>query len=624
MTYPDSRFSLFVARINSLVHKARNRISSPLQGSIINGIFNSRGKLRGSLALNSAYIRVFGWTCGMIIFLLPVFKAWHTGASYQTLFGILPNTDGPHYFTGAMQLLHNGQIIDWATIRPINSAFLAVRIAACGGNVQGAILLQALFLGLCCSLAARVIFRDLGSLSGIAFFLLLFQFGIWSASNLCTEALGLSLGALAFSILWPAARTGYKWSFFFGMLILTLALETRAGAFLILPCLVVFASFAFASENKKWSWRAMGITSAAIMLGLILQIGITKLYCGNIRIGQDNFGYLVYNMAKGKDGWRLGFEEGIPMEELYSKAWQEIKKNPSNLFLGAYRRFVGFLDETRKVLEIRTIDPVGPPRTPRKRPESFEWIDVLGTILLLYATIVVLCRDYRLRQMQMVLFAFTGYLLSGPILGSVAFRRIFVTTAPFLMAFHSIGFSITKGNRIAVKEDKTKCPSANRHSGFSLFLGVSFIIVLLFGPYLSHLAERNVFNVPLVATQEGNTNTLIVRIDPGMPHIVVFDNELNEPTFIPRIRQSDYDRIRSMGWEKRRGFGEIDCSGSINTIVMTYFNSESQKQDPIFIVGPEKMLRIRSQHVKLYGRRWFNLGRYFFIAERVEPFRMKN
>lgn len=196
MAYPNSRFSLIVARINSLLHKVRNRVFSPPQGSILGGLFDSRGKLRRSLALNSTYICALGWTCGTVIFLLPVFKAWHTGISYQTLFGILPNTDGPHVFTGAMQLLHTGQIIDYSTRRPINSAFLAVRIAICGGNVQGAILLQALFLGLCCSSAARVIFRDLGSLSGIAFFLLLFQFGIWSVANMCTEALGLSLGGV--------------------------------------------------------------------------------------------------------------------------------------------------------------------------------------------------------------------------------------------------------------------------------------------------------------------------------------------------------------------------------------------------------------------------------------------
>jgi len=108
---------------------------------------------------------------------------------------------------------------------------------------------------------------------------------------------------------------------------------------------------------------------------------------------------------------------------------------------------------------------------------------------------------------------------------------------------------------------------------------------LIFGPYFAHLIERNLVEVPLMVVREGNTDTLIVRTDPGMPHIVVFDDELNEPTFIPRIRRSDYDRLRSEGWEKILGFGEIDCSASMNSIAMTYFDIQSRKRAGIVFIA---------------------------------------
>ena len=98
-------------------------------------------------------------------------------------------------------VLINGHLDPWNLRRPINASFLAVRLRLAGGDLRGALVIQALLLGLVSLLAARGVARVAGQLAGLTMFGGLFAFASQYVSVTLSEALGVILGTLAFTVL---------------------------------------------------------------------------------------------------------------------------------------------------------------------------------------------------------------------------------------------------------------------------------------------------------------------------------------------------------------------------------------------------------------------------------------
>jgi hypothetical protein len=78
---------------------------------------------------------------------------------------------------------------------------LTVRLALAGGDLRGAMLIDAALLGLSCALMAREVARDCGAPAGFMLFAMLYVIGREHARVVGSESLGLTLAALASTVL---------------------------------------------------------------------------------------------------------------------------------------------------------------------------------------------------------------------------------------------------------------------------------------------------------------------------------------------------------------------------------------------------------------------------------------
>jgi hypothetical protein len=186
--------------------------------------------------------RALGPAAAVTAFLIPLLFAWSTAASDgYSAFGLLPWSDAGNYYRGALDLLETGRLDDWNCRRPLNAAILAVHLAILGKNLQGVQICQVVLLSLAAYALSRTIAKDLGRPAGLILFALLLAYSRPYLHWLSSEWLGLTLGALATALLWIGARERRMGALAWGMAVLTLALNARAGTFLVLPALVLWA-----------------------------------------------------------------------------------------------------------------------------------------------------------------------------------------------------------------------------------------------------------------------------------------------------------------------------------------------------------------------------------------------
>ncbi len=248
-------------------------------------------------------LKEMGPAAAIAAFMLPLLFAWCTAPSGgYSLFGLLPRSDGGSYYLGARQLLETGRLDDWNCRRPLNTALLAVFLAATGNSLQAVQTIQVVLLSLAAYALSQTIAKDLGRSAGLLLFALLLAYSRSYTHWLSSEWLGLTLGALATVHLWAGARNGRKAVLAWGMAMMTLALNARAGTFLVLPALVLWAGFA-GRGKKMFRWSAAALSVAGILAGFLVNTSIMKINGNSPELGNGNFALTMYGLASGKPGW---------------------------------------------------------------------------------------------------------------------------------------------------------------------------------------------------------------------------------------------------------------------------------------------------------------------------------
>ena len=100
-----------------------------------------------------------------------------------------------------------GSLDSWNCRRPLNALLLAVRLSIMGDDLRGALILQAALLGFSCFLLAWTLAKDYGLGPSMLIFSILYSISWEFIPSTQSEALGITLGSLATTILWSAART---------------------------------------------------------------------------------------------------------------------------------------------------------------------------------------------------------------------------------------------------------------------------------------------------------------------------------------------------------------------------------------------------------------------------------
>jgi hypothetical protein len=287
---------------------------------------------------------LIGMAATLSLFALPLAGLWASGQSQSTILGgLIPLSDAESYYTDALQLMNGSPFSIFAARRPLFAGLLAVLLSLTGRNLMAALAILTAITGLACYFAVREVQRTHGAEIAVFLLMVIFLFNRAHSGISMSENLGVALGTLGFGLLWRGASAKSLLYIFGGLLTTTLALNARAGAFFILPILILWTGWLL-RENKLIPWKILFISTGAVVLGFILNLALTRLVAVPSGVPFANFSYTLYGLASGGKSWVYIFEahpEVLKIQEpehskrIYQLAIELIRANPMQAVHGA-------------------------------------------------------------------------------------------------------------------------------------------------------------------------------------------------------------------------------------------------------------------------------------------------
>ncbi|MDZ4159551.1 MAG: hypothetical protein U1B80_07160, partial [Anaerolineaceae bacterium] len=238
------------------------------------------------------------------VYSLALLGVWASGFSdTYILSGLLPISDASGYYSNTLRFPLVGQFTEFASRRPLFNSLLTSISVLTNYNFVLIQSILVLIMGIACTYAALAVRDSYGSLpAALVAVLLLFYFrrfiGFFSS-----ETLGLGLGASGFVFLWRSAVLRSHKYFFPGIFLCSLGLITRAGAFLVLPMLVLWGAIFLGKRAKQRIWvAASGII--IIIAAFLMNTALYQLYGAPEAASFSNYAYSLYGLATGGLGWK--------------------------------------------------------------------------------------------------------------------------------------------------------------------------------------------------------------------------------------------------------------------------------------------------------------------------------
>lgn len=198
--------------------------------------------------------------------------------------GILPWSDSYDYYNDALRLVHSN-LMEYGSKRPIFPAALAAFLRLFDGNLRAPLLLFAVAAAWTIALAASEVWKTHGWRAAIVVYALLLLSGRQWAGFVQTEAIGLPLGLIGFTLIWRATAgrkvetSKVRLLAVAGLFAISIALMSRAGPFFILPALAIWCACRLLPADVRWPKRLQffGIASLAAIAGVAVHQSVLHL-----------------------------------------------------------------------------------------------------------------------------------------------------------------------------------------------------------------------------------------------------------------------------------------------------------------------------------------------------------
>lgn len=485
----------------------------------------------------------------LLAFALPLAGAWASGVSELNLLGgLIPWKDAVTYYMDANRALRGELFSAFAARRPLFSGFLSLLLALTGQNLQAALAALTAMVAVSCFLLARQVQRTHGALAAAFVLAFLFLYSRRFIGVTLTENLGLILGCLGLALLWQGAGERRRFLALAGIFLITLALNARAGALLVLPALALWLGW-FWRGRQKYSFVSLGWAAAAIGLGFALNLLVFRLLANPTDLPFSNFSYTLYGLAHGGKGWEQALIDhpdlaGIPDSDqsrlIYGWAWEEIRKNPGGLAQGALRAWLEFLSiRNRGVFGfVSGGDLLVFGSTSAWRLALY----VAGRGLLFLLSLAGVWGWLRNRQdahFTLIAAVTAGTLLSVPYAPPIdaSVMRVYAATLPMLAALPALGMAhlLKQSKRLAPLAEGERTASTTA----SLLFGLGLAAALILGPPIVRAAaQRPPAHLVEIDCPPGQ-EALYIQAKPGS-FISVVDDESIPQSWLPRLGKSDY------------------------------------------------------------------------------------
>ena len=137
-----------------------------------------------------------------------------------------------------------------------------------------------------------------------------------------------------------------------GLLLLTLALNARAGAFFILPVIILWGAWSFRGVARV-SWRFLIGGAGVVLFGFILNSILLKIIGSPHGMAFSNFSYTLYGLIVGGTWTQVmvdhpeikALAEPELSRRIYALAFEALRAHPLSLASGLCRAWQQFMLE---------------------------------------------------------------------------------------------------------------------------------------------------------------------------------------------------------------------------------------------------------------------------------------
>ena len=514
----------------------------------------------------------------MILFALPLSGLWNSGVGEEYIIGgLVPWSDASGYYWDARLLLEGSNLSGFSSRRPLFPGLLATLLGLTQQNLQITLAILVAITAISCFLAAREVQRHHGIAAGLLVLTILFLFYRRFIGTTATENLGLILGAVGFALLWRGAQQRQINNSLLGILLLTLGLNARAGAFFILPALILWGAWSFRG-SVRFSQRFLIGGASAVLLGFIINSILLKILGSPDGVAFSNFSYTLYGLIVGGNWTQVltdhpelnGVSEPELSQRIYALAFEALRANPLGLVHGSLRAWKIFLFEDYVFSFITNLK-----------------FNFFLQILSLFA--LVDC--YRQRQeptASLILVATLGILASVPFVPpwDADTMRAYAATLPVIAILPALGLEF-----ISKKMEWHPLVQVPTQENFSQIL-IGFSILLAIFVFLAPITTKVFSHAPQLADVQckDGTNPVYLRIPPGSFINLVADNSIQQ-THLPQVRINDFRN--GMGTDFRGLYPDFSKELSVlspSTTIMNTFNLRNLEQGILLIADSTKML----------------------------------
>lgn len=379
---------------------------------------------------------------GGALFGLALGGLWASGQSEPyVVSGLIPYNDAATYYVDASRLLDGSVLSDISSRRPISIGLLGALLGITGRNLQNATAILVFLEAVACLYLMLEVRQAKGAFAGSITFWIVFLFARRFMGTTMTETLGVALGALALAFF---CRGGFCKSLPFillGLFVLTTALNVRAGAFFILPLLVLWVGWLF--RGKGWlAWKPTLLAALVMAAGFGLNSLVLRLIGNPEGLLFGNFAESLYGLASGGERWSYVYTQysetlSLPdkerMQQIYQLSFDLIRQNPMGLVRGILHQWELLFSDTW----FSVYAYVGGEDVAANRPLH----------LVLYAlcltALVQLVRKWKTPFYSFLLIATVGIFLSVPFVppGDAHKMRAFAATIPMMALLPAVGVS---------------------------------------------------------------------------------------------------------------------------------------------------------------------------------------
>jgi len=440
-----------------------------------------------------------------------------------TIGGVLPLSDANYYYTGALRILYGEKVSVFAARRPLFIAFLSVLLYVFGQNLILILMVLALLISVTISFLMKEVKAGFGVFpSALLAGMLVYNYTGRFVGKFMTEQVGLVLGMLSLTLFLRGIRE-QKYTFFpVALLTLSFALNVRAGAFFVLPFLVLWAAMS-AGKSIASAIRLGLLNLAAVAGGFVVNFWLFKSVARPDSLPFGNFGMTLYGLVTGYRGWRSFLTDypGVLESEAMRISLEILWNAPDVFFRSIIQAYVDYLNPLHFFSFLYL-------------PQKHLALIAYPLAALLVVGFVRILRDRHSPLSQMMFSVLAGIFLSVPFVPPIddGIRAMGATNA-FL--FLLVALSLSGSGTMKINALLPQVRARPRVDGLLLFTFVG-LAVLSFGWLPVAGAWRP---DPLHSVCPPGESLVAVMSFPGT-HVNIVKNSSALHSWLPDLRKEDW------------------------------------------------------------------------------------